>query len=84
MVPLRVVREAHGLSSRGLADRIAEFGVDVQPDSLIAVELGQTGVSTELLTAWAHALKITPVDVRRPDDLVRILAVDCEDVEASE
>jgi transcriptional regulator with XRE-family HTH domain len=73
MVPIRALREAHGLTSRGLAERIAEHGVTVSPDSLIAVELGQTGVSRELLTAWAKALNILPVDVRRPADLRHLL-----------
>ena len=72
MVPLRALRQAHGLTSPALAVRIAEFGVTVDPDHLIAVELGQKGASRELLTAWARALNIKPLDIRRPEDLAEI------------
>lgn len=76
MVPLRALREAHGLTSTQLAARIAEYGVTVDPDSICAVELGQTGVSQRLLTAWARALGIKPIDVRRPQELRDILLDD--------
>lgn len=80
MVPLRALREAHGLTTPQLAERIAEQGVKVDPDSLCAVELGQTGVSQRLLTAWARALKISPLDIRRPQELREVLT----DVEATD
>lgn len=74
VVPLRALRQAHGLSARQLAERIAEHGVIVQPDSLLAVELGHTGASDELLVAWARALNLSRLDIRRADDLSEIFA----------
>lgn len=81
MVPLRTLREAYGLTLSALAARIAEFGVTVDPDSLSAVELGHTGASKQLLTAWACALNILPIDIRLPKDL-RVLLL--EDTSAPE
>jgi transcriptional regulator with XRE-family HTH domain len=69
MVPLRALREAHALTTAELAARIAEFGVDVHPDSLINIELGRKGVSNALRAAWARALGIKPLDIRLADDL---------------
>jgi transcriptional regulator with XRE-family HTH domain len=74
MVPLRALRQAYGLTYPALAERIAEFGVTVDPDHLNAVELGQKGASGELLTAWARALNLNPLDIRRPSDLREILS----------
>lgn len=74
MVPLRALREAHGLTTPELAVRIAEFGVDVHPDTLINVELGNRNAGPELQTAWARALNIKPLDIRRPEDLAEIFA----------
>jgi len=74
MVPLRALRQAHGLTSPDLANRIAEFGVTVDPDHIIAVELGHRGAGPELRTAWARALNIKPLDIRRPEDLAEIFA----------
>lgn len=78
MVPLRALREAHGLTLSALAVRIAEFGVTVDPDSLSAVELGHTGVSQKLKTAWARALNINPLDFRCPREL-REMFLDAQD-----
>lgn len=83
MIPLRALREAYGLTTPELAARIAEFGVTVDPDSLIAVELGQTGVSQKLKTAWARALNINPVDIRRPQELRELLLDDADVAEKS-
>lgn len=69
MVPLRALREAHRMTTPELAERIAEFGVDVHPDSLINIELGRRGVSDELRDAWALALGLKPLDIRLSDDL---------------
>lgn len=74
MVPLRALRQAHGLTSPDLANRIAEFGVTVDPDHIIAVELGHRGAGPELRTAWARALNIKPLDIRRSEDLAEIFA----------
>jgi transcriptional regulator with XRE-family HTH domain len=66
-VSIRAVREAYGLSIRRLIDRIAEQGVEVQdPATIRNVETGNKRPSTELLTAWAKALKLNPSDVRVP------------------
>ncbi|MFC5184412.1 helix-turn-helix domain-containing protein [Actinomadura harenae] len=82
MVPLRALREAHGLSTTQLAERIAEYGVRVHPSSLTNVEQGNKQVSRSLLRAWALALNIHPVDVRRDDDLrVMLREADAADTE---
>jgi transcriptional regulator with XRE-family HTH domain len=79
MVPIRALRQAHGLTSPALAERIAEFGVTVDPDHILAVELGQAGGSRELLTAWARALNVNPLDIRRPADLREILSAEVKE-----
>lgn len=73
MVSLRSLREAHGLTSPQLAERIAEHGVPVDPDTLLNVELGHKKASRSLLTAWAGALGIKPVDIKQTDDLAERL-----------
>lgn len=69
MVTLRSLREAHGLDSRQLAERITEQGVKVHPDALLNVELGHKRGSTRLMAAWARALGIKPIDIRQTEDL---------------
>jgi transcriptional regulator with XRE-family HTH domain len=71
-VPLRALREAHGLSSTQLACRIAEQGVDVHPDSLINIELGRKRGSTALMAAWARALGIKHLDIRQADRITEL------------
>jgi transcriptional regulator with XRE-family HTH domain len=87
MVPLRALREAHGLTTPELAIRIAEFGVTVHADSLVNVELGHKAPSRELLTAWARALNVKPLDIRRPEELAEIFAdstrTECRSVDHS-
>jgi transcriptional regulator with XRE-family HTH domain len=63
-VSIRAVREAYGLSIRDLMQRIAEHGVEVKdPATIRNVETGNKTPGNELLTAWAKALKLNPVDV---------------------
>ncbi|MER7361827.1 hypothetical protein [Nonomuraea wenchangensis] len=64
------MREAYALTSVDLAERIrAESGIDVHPDHILNVELGHQEGSRRLMTAWANALRIKPIDVHRPRDL---------------
>lgn len=69
MISLRSLREAHGLTSKQLAERIAEQGLDVDPNSLLNVEVGRKKASKRLLTAWARALGVKPVDIRQHEDI---------------
>ena len=67
-VSIRAVREAYGLSIRDLMDRIAEQGHEVKDASTIRnVETGNQAPSLPLITAWARALKLNPVDVVLPN-----------------
>lgn len=43
--------------------------MSVDPDSLLNIELGHKPGSPSLLTAWARALRINPLDVHRPNNL---------------
>lgn len=70
MVTLRALREAHGLDSRQMADRLREQGVTVHPDHLLNVELGHKRGSGRLMAAYARVLGIKPVDIRQTQELV--------------
>ena len=64
MVSIRLLREAHGLSQAGLADRIEpHLGKRPDPDTISNVENGWKRPSPQLMHAWAKALKISPLDV---------------------
>ena len=66
-VRIRDLRTAHGLSIRQLIDRIAEAGVPGIHDATIRnVELGHKRASQPLMTAWAKALGVSPLDVWQP------------------
>lgn len=81
MVTLRTLREAHGLDSRQLAERITEQGLDVHPDTVLNVELGHKRASVRLRAAWARALGLKPMDIRQADDLVEMVgAASAQDV----
>lgn len=69
MVTIRALRDAHGLTLPQMAARIAEHGVTVTPDSLSNVELGHKRASKPLMTAWARALGIKPLDVQQHEEL---------------
>ncbi|MEU9516823.1 helix-turn-helix transcriptional regulator [Micromonospora sp. NPDC048169] len=66
-VRIRDLRNAHGLSVRQLAARLAEFGMPgVHEDTIRNVELGHRRASRPLITAWARALDVSPLDVWQP------------------
>ncbi|SEM49768.1 helix-turn-helix domain-containing protein [Nonomuraea pusilla] len=65
-VRIRDLRKAHGLTIPALVQRIRTFGVTVHKDTISNVELGYRRASDELLTAWAKALGINPLDVCQP------------------
>ncbi|WP_280330299.1 helix-turn-helix domain-containing protein [Nocardia wallacei] len=65
-VRIRDLREAYGLSVKDLSSRIAAQGVSVHPDTIRNVELGHRGASGPLMTAWAKALGLSPLDVWQP------------------
>ncbi|MET8985938.1 helix-turn-helix transcriptional regulator [Nonomuraea wenchangensis] len=46
--------------------RIRAHGVNVHKDTVSNIELGYRRGSEELLTAWAKALGINPLDVYQP------------------
>lgn len=76
MVPLRVLRQAYGLSAPQLAERLMdEEGVKVDPDSILNIELGHKRASRTLLAAWARVLRITSLDVHQPEELRERLGV---------
>lgn len=65
-VGIREIRLAHGLTLEQLADRIEEQGLRrPHPDSLSNIETGKKRASTPLMTAWAKALGIHPLDVEQ-------------------
>jgi transcriptional regulator with XRE-family HTH domain len=63
MVRIKEVRSAHGLSQAQLADRIREQGVEISDAGISNVENGNKRASDRLLTAWAKALGIEPLNV---------------------
>jgi len=63
MVRIKEVRMAHGLSQTQLAERIAEQGVEITDAGISNVENGNKKASDRLLTAWAKALGIEPLNV---------------------
>ncbi|MBX9919121.1 MAG: helix-turn-helix transcriptional regulator [Mycolicibacterium frederiksbergense] len=67
-VRIRDLREALGLSVNQLVDRIIEAGYDqkLHADTIRNVELGHKRASKPLMTAWAKALGLVPLDVWQP------------------
>lgn len=73
-VGIRELRKAHGLTITALAARIEPiYGKSVDPDHISNVELGHKRASDPLLTAWAKALGVLPLDVRQPDAIADLL-----------
>lgn len=67
-VPIRSLREAHGLSIEELRDRIeSHLGKKPHGDTLRNIELGRRNGSPALMAAWAKALTLHPLDVFQPD-----------------
>lgn len=63
MIRIKDLRLAHGWSQTDLAQRIAEFGVEVTDAGISNVENGNKKASDRLLTAWAKALGVEPLNV---------------------
>jgi len=63
MVRIKDLRLALGFSQTQLADRIAEFGVEVTDSGISNVENGNKKASDRLLIAWAKALGVEPLNV---------------------
>ena len=64
---IRDLRLARNLSIPELVERIRAFGVDVHKDTISNVELGYRRASGRLLSAWALALGLNPLDVNQPE-----------------
>ncbi len=74
-VRIRDLRNAHGFSVKHLVTRIEEAGMPgVHEDTIRNVELGHRRASLPLMTAWARALGLSPLDVWQPPP------DECEDV----
>lgn len=74
-VPLRVLRVKAGLTSTALALLLADnYGVKVDPDHILAVELGHRTAGTELRAAWAEELGIKAGDIHMAGELREIIA----------
>jgi transcriptional regulator with XRE-family HTH domain len=73
-VTLRTLRVARGLTSVALAEKLADRGVKVDPDHILAVELGHRTPGTALRTAWADELGISVRDIRTAAELREIIA----------
>lgn len=67
-VRIRDYREALGISVNQLVDRIIETGYTekLHADTIRNVELGHKRASKPLMTAWAKALGLMPLDVWQP------------------
>lgn len=63
MVRIKDMRLAHGWSQGQLADRIREHGFEITAAGISNVENGNKQASGRLLTAWAKALGVEPLDV---------------------
>lgn len=63
MVRIRDLRLARNWTMTQLADRIREHGVEISEAGISNVENGNKKASTRLLTAWAQALGIEPLNV---------------------
>ena len=74
-VTLRALRTSRGLTSVTLAERLKERGVRVDPDHILAVELGHRRAGLELRVAWADELGISPSDIHFETELRDLLAL---------
>lgn len=63
MVRIKDIRLAHGLTMAQLAERIREQGAQISEAGVSNVENGNKKASDRLLTAWAKALGIEPLNV---------------------
>lgn len=83
-VTLRALRTSRGLTSVALARQLKERGVTVDPDHILAVELGHRSAGYELRVAWAEELGIKPGEIRFESDLRELIALADKDREAKE
>ena len=74
-VTLRALRTSRGLTSVTLAERLKERGVKVDPDHILAVELGHRRAGLELRVAWADELGISPSDIHFEAELRDLLTL---------
>ncbi|NOR03634.1 helix-turn-helix transcriptional regulator [Mycolicibacterium fortuitum] len=63
MIRIKDLRLALGLSQEQTAQRIAEHGVEITAAGISNVENGNKKASDRLLTAWAKAFGIEPLNV---------------------
>lgn len=63
MLRIRDLRIAHGITIKQLVERIAEQGVSITEAGISNVETGNKRASDRLLTAWAKALGVQPLDI---------------------
>ena len=78
-VTLRALRDSRGLTSTALAARLKERGVKVDPDHILAVELGHSGAGPALRAAWADELRINPRDIHFATELREIITAADQD-----
>ena len=84
-VTLRALRDSRGLTSTALAARLKERGVKVDPDHILAVELGHRRAGNALRVAWADELGISPRDIHFEAELREIVtAASTEDSSGEE
>ena len=74
-VTLRALRTSRRLTSVALAKKIKERGVKVDPDHILAVELGHRRAGMELRVAWAEELGISPSDIHFEAELRDLLTL---------
>lgn len=66
-IRIRDLRTAYGLTVKQLVERIGAEGIpDIHEDTVRNVELGHKRASRALMTAWAKALGLGPLDVWQP------------------
>ena len=63
MVRISDLRRVRGWTQEDLADRIREQGIAVTAAGISNIENGNKQASDRLLTAWARALGIEPMNV---------------------
>lgn len=63
MIRIRDLRTARGWTMAQLADRIGEHGVRITEAGISNVENGNKKASDRLLTAWALALGVDPMNL---------------------
>jgi transcriptional regulator with XRE-family HTH domain len=82
-VTLRALRQSRGLTSPKLAEKLKERGVTVDPDHILAVELGHRSAGYALRVAWADELGINPRDIHMAAELRAIIAAADQDGKAA-